>query len=354
MNEKSNIFYPILQFNSKVLKILPDNCFNLVKEKIKKLLKVNNYQNYAYTISLENIEEMKSHLLSIEENYFFIITKTNNLKFYGQYNKYSKITVINQYNLCKDVDIISDNNKKRDYAFALNMVFSHERMCHGKEGLCNQETNSPCIYFNLDFKKDYIYSTYSKVIEGEAGRVLENFIAHPILIKSLKVNKKYGNYLDYKYFIGDFREIKEEAMKNIKNDSLYKEVKNKKLKSIKINSSIFILIFSILFYIKYYLNKNLAILLLLLISIYFLILILKDYIGYNDPFKDNDTYYDIINQTSGNNDDEKDGKVLIYPDDYPFESDTFFGRYFPFIQFEKNKIRKKLKKYTSSKNGNYY
>ena len=52
MNEKSNIFYPILQFNSKVLKILPDDCFNLVKEKIKKLLKVNNYQNYAYTISL--------------------------------------------------------------------------------------------------------------------------------------------------------------------------------------------------------------------------------------------------------------------------------------------------------------
>ena len=97
-------------------------------------------------------------------------------------------------------------NKKKVYAFSLNTVFSNERMSCGKEKLCNRGINSPCIYFNIDFKKNYIYSSYLNT--GKEGKILENFIGHPILIKALKVNKNFGNYLDYKYFIGDFRNKK--------------------------------------------------------------------------------------------------------------------------------------------------
>ena len=295
---------------------------------------------------------MKAHLLSIEEDFFFVISEENDFNFYGQYNKFSKITVINQYLLCSEVAYILEDNKNRDLAFAINMVFLHERMCHGKENLCNQGIDSPCIYFNLVFKKDYVYSTYSEDIEGEAGRVLENFIAHPIVIKSLKENKKYGKFLDYRYFIGDFREIQEEAMKTIKKESSYKEIQNKKLKRIIIKLSILILLSSIFIYKKYYVNRILSILLLIIIAlVYLLTSIIKDYIIYNDPFKDKDVYYDVINE---NNDNKKDNRILIYPDDYPFESDTFLGRYCPLLEFKKNKIRKELKKYTSSKDGNYY
>ena len=349
LNEKSNIFYPILQFNSKILKILPDDNFSILKEKIKKLLCINNNKKFAYTISLENIEEMKSHLLSIEEDFFFIITKKNNNNFFGLYNKYTKIMVINEYNLFNGVSAI-EANKKKDYAFSLNIVFSQERMSHGKENSCNQGIDSPCIYFNIDFKKDYIYSSYSNV--GEAGKVFENFIAHPILIKALKVNKNLGNFLNYKYFIGDFKEIKNEVMKKIKNNIIYKTVQKNILKRILTESSIFILIISSLFYFSFHLNHIFIISISVILSILYLKLLLKNYMAYNDPFKDNNTYYDIINENNNNN--GKESQILIYPDDYPFESDTFLGKYFPFLEFEKNKIREKLKKYTNPKDGNYY
>ena len=242
LNEKSNIFYALLQFNSKILRILPDNYFTFLKEKIQKYFNKNISQNYAYTISLENIGEIKSHLMSIEENFFFIIAQMNNYNFYGVYNKYSKTTVINQYTLYKDIYIIKEEAKK-DYAFSLNMVISHERMCQGKEGscLCIQGINSPCIFFNNDFKRDYIFSSYSSN-EGEAGRVLEKFVGPQLLVKVLKENKIYGKFLDYKYFIGDFKELKNEVLKTIENDHFYMKVKNIKFFILIIEFAISILI----------------------------------------------------------------------------------------------------------------
>ena len=353
LNEKSNIFYPILQFNSKILRILPDNYFTFLKEKFKKCFNKNISQNYAYTMSLENIEEMKFHLMSIEENFFFAIGDINNYNFYGLYNKYCKITVINQYNLCKDIFSIQELNKKKDYAFSLNMVFSHERMCHGKEGLVLsiQGINSPCIFFNNDFKRDYICSSYSNN-EGEAGRVLEKFVAHPLLIIALKENKIYGKFLNYKYFIKDFNEIKKEVLKTIKDDYFYKKVKNKKYYILKIEVSIYVLIFSLLLYLgRDYINHIFKVLLLVLISFGFLISIKKNYKIYRNPLEDNEIYYDIIKENINN--DEKENRLLIYPDHYPMLSDTFIERYFPCLEYKKNKIRKKLSKYING-NGNYY
>ena len=70
LTEESLIFYPILQFNSKIMKILPDNYLSYLKLKLlSKIIKIK--EEYAYTISLEDIEDMKSHLLSLQENFFY-------------------------------------------------------------------------------------------------------------------------------------------------------------------------------------------------------------------------------------------------------------------------------------------
>ena len=55
LNEKSNIFYPIIQFNSKMLEVLPDNIMDYA---IKKIFHIK--KGLAYTISLENLEQIKT------------------------------------------------------------------------------------------------------------------------------------------------------------------------------------------------------------------------------------------------------------------------------------------------------
>ena len=351
LTEKSNIFYPILQFNSKILKIIPDNYFSLLKEKLKKFFKINDTQNYAYTISLESIEKIKSHLKSVEDDFFFVFDEFNNYNFYGLFNKYSKTTLINQYNLCFDIGTIQDLNKKKDYAFSINMILLLERMCHVKESLNNEETNLPCIFFNIDFEKDYIYSSYSNNKENESARIMEKFVAHQLIINIMKKNKKFGKYLDYKYFIGDFHEIIEEALKEIKNDSQFKEIRNKKFLKIIIELSMYILIISSIYFNRNYFNYIFIISLLLFISIIFLMLFINDLKIYRNPLINNEIYYDITDENINNT--EKLLEHLIYPDDYPFESETFLGRYFPFLEFKKNKIRQYLSKYVT-RDGNYY
>ena len=71
IKETSNIFYPIIQFNSKILKILPDNIWDIFKNKIKSLFHKIIKEEYAYTISLEDLTDMRSHLLSLQEDFFF-------------------------------------------------------------------------------------------------------------------------------------------------------------------------------------------------------------------------------------------------------------------------------------------
>ena len=84
---------------------------------------------------------------------------------------------------------------------------------------------------------------------------------------------------------------------------------------------------------------------------WFIIYFINDYRIYLNPISDNEIYYDIINKKKIK--EEKEERFLIFPDDYPFESETFLGRHFPFLEFRKNKIRKKLRKYITH-DGNYY
>ena len=351
LKESSNIFYPILQFNSKILEILPDNYIDLIKQTIKKYVFKKKRPNYAYTISLENIENMKDHLKSLEGDLFFVLREENDCDFYGSYNKYFQVTTVNEFYLCKNISFYKTLNKKKDCAFSINMVFSHERMSHGKEDLNDQGIDSPCIFFNIDFKKDYVYSSYSNRSEGEFGRMFERFIAHQLLISIMKRNKCFGQFLDHKFFIGDFREIKEEAMKIMKNDYIYKGIKSQGLIRIIFKSSIYILIISILYFDKSYLNIYAKYSFILFLSFLFIIYFIKDYRIYKNPLNYNEIYFDIINEKKNEKDEEE--RFLIFPDDYPFESDTFLGRHFPFLEFRKNKIRKKLSKYFSH-DGNYY
>ena len=169
----------------------------------------------------------------------------------------------------------------------------------------------------------------------------------------MKRNKSFFEFLDYKYFIGNFEEIKKYATKIIKEDYSYKAIKSRYLNRIILEFSIYILIVSILLiHDKIYFSKCVKYSLILFLSLLFLFYFYNDNRKFNDPIYGNESYYNIISKRK--NSDSQDSRVYLFPDDYPFESETFLGRYFPFLEFRKNKIRKILRKYLDNKDGNYY
>ncbi len=71
---------------------------------------------------------------------------------------------------------------------------------------------------------------------------------------------------------------------------------------------------------------------------------------YIEPYK----YDELFDYTDTFAEDETERNNLIYPDDYPFHSDSFLGMYFPFLQFKENRIRKRLQKYLDLDMKNQY
>ena len=355
IKETSNIFYPILQFNSKILKILPDSLWDIFKNKIKSLFYKNiKKDEYAYTISLENLGDMKTHLLSLQEDFFFIFVDDNTKDLLGKYSHATKITTINQYLLCDDIYLYDDLKRQKDYAFSINLVFSHERMGHAKEDLNNPANESPYIFFNKDFQKDFIFKEKTKYYVGESGRMFESFISNRCLIKFMKEEKKFGEFLDIKYFIKDFSEINAKAILEFKKTNLYLKAQNKMKFYLSFEILLFLVI-SIYFLIRLIGMEmtltNLLIVLTLLLSLYFFIgFIKKNYDKYSEPYK----YDELFNDTDIINDNKGKEKRLIYPDDYPFESETFMGRYFPFLQFKEKKIRRRFDKYSELSMKKFY
>ena len=51
--------------------------------------------------------------------------------------------------------------------------------------------------------------------------MLESFIANKCLIEFMKKKKIFGEYLDVKYFIGNFKEINDRAILEFKKSNLY-------------------------------------------------------------------------------------------------------------------------------------
>ena len=232
-------------------------------------------------------------------------------------------------------------NLPKNYAFSITMVFSHERMCHGKESLSNPGIPSPTIFFNINFKKEIFQDSYYDKNQGEAGRIFESFIADTILIKVLKDNLCFGKFFDYKYFIGDFKEINEEAFKVLSSTQFYRIYKL--IKVIICLSGIYFH-----FYIFYSLNQDFEINMIFYVIIYMLTLIIIIIISYK--FYNNKK---IINMNIFNYDlfgmKYREKKKLIFPDDYPLKSNSLFGRIFDFFNLRKKNIRRILRKYTLKK-----
>ena len=226
------------------------------------------------------------------------------------------------------------------------MVFSHERIGHGKEIMCNPGIKSPNIFFNKNFEKDYIVSDYNNEKIGESGRMFESFISSEILIRIMKVIKKFGKFLDFKYFIKDNKEINEKAISLFKGTDLYSYIKRK----MKIHILIYLLLLlsALILYmciifdiIKISFSITIIILLNTFILI-LLILIFKDYKKLKEPYKYKyeNKLFDFNKKISG-----KDEPRLIFPDDYPLERGTLTELIFPCFQTKKNEIKKKLLKY---------
>ena len=286
---------------------------------------------------------MKSHLMALQESFFFIIEERNELNFNGIYNAGNKITTINQYILCKEVNAVNTLEKKKDYSFSISMVFSHERMGHGKEIMSNPGIESPIIFFNKYFEKDYI-SKYNQKYGGESGRLFESFIASKILIRVMKEIKRFGKFLNYKYFTKDIKEINNEAILLFQQTELYGRIKSKIKIFIIIKLIIWILTISLLLYIIFNAIelsfKNIIKIFLIIILFILSKLIFNDYHKLLKPYKYNDDLYDI-----NENNNEKDEVKLIFPDKYPMETKTVLEKLFPCLYFKKNKIRRKLNKY---------
>jgi len=350
--DKENPYYLAieLQKDSKIMKILPDNYLSYLKLKLlSKIIKIK--EEYAYTISLEDIENIKTHLLLLQENFFFILETVNELGFNGMYNVGSKITTINQYVLCEDLISATSKEEKKDYSFSINMIFSHERMSHGKEITSNPEIESPTIFFNKNFEKDYILKSKEEYV-GESGKMLESFISTEILIRVMKEIKKFGKFLNYKYFIKNNEEINKHAILLFQETDICGQVKSKTkiIILIKLIFSIFIFVLLLCFMfniMKLSFNK-IIILLLIIILLTFLKLIFIDYQKFLEPYKFKDELYDIKN-----NKNEQNKYKLIYPDDYTMRKETFLEIIFPCLQYRKNEIRRKLKKYVLIEKNSY-
>ena len=348
LTEESDIFLAILQLNSKILTILPDSYWSYIKGIFQKK------KEFAYTISLENIKDMKTYLLSLQDNFFFILEDKNGCEFNGMYNHDTQITTINQYLLCNDIGQATTTDEKNNYSFSINMVFSHERIGHGKEIMCTPGIKSPNIFFNKNFEKDYISSDYNDEKFGESGRIFESFISSETLIGIMKVIKKFGEFLNYKYFIKDNKEINEKAISLFKETNLYSYIKRKMKIHILIYFLLLLLALILYLYIifgKIKISFNIAIIILFNIFILIiLILIFKDYKKFKEPYKYKyeNKLYDFNKQIN-----RKDETNLIFPDDYPLERGTLTELIFPCFQTKKNEIKKKLHKYVLLEKNNY-
>ena len=111
------------------------------------------------------------------------------------------------YNAFRECDSIKGNVSLRnsgnidDYAFIINILFIHENSSHNKEKLLNLNIESPVIYLNENFIRDFMLLD-DNLERGEAGFFVENFIAEPkIMDKLVDPQNKLGKLLKVEYFI---------------------------------------------------------------------------------------------------------------------------------------------------------
>jgi len=125
----------------------------------------------------------------------------------------------------------------KTFAFTLNLENLYENFSHGKENIINIK-ESPTLYFDRNFKLSYIYNQ-ELTNYGEAGRLLEAFIAEQDIIEEMKKSiYDMGDYLEVKFFIDkDFNELIE-GFENAKKSYNNKLESNDNLNDIKNNKEV--------------------------------------------------------------------------------------------------------------------
>ena len=220
LDEDSRLFEAFMNFNSgKILNYLEKNeptnyiIINPFGETIE-----DEYENYKteFSLSLLNIEQIKSHLKKLIPK--FIIRISTQINFRAYFDHATNIMVINELKMFgKKTESMNYYFLEKDadkYIIPIVMEIFHEMLSHGKIRIINKNQISPRFY--RDSKKNFCYNSISKSIKTplgtqeiikipESGRILENFISeNPYIIGILKTPLVDNTeFLDYKWWIGD-------------------------------------------------------------------------------------------------------------------------------------------------------
>ena len=205
----------------------------------------------AYSISMLSLDLIKEHLRKSIKNYFFVLEKYNKAdkrNYNASIHKFSKIVIYNEnillanknYDKMYQIDKLTmtfESKFIKTFTFTLNLENLHQNFAHGKENIINIK-ESLTLYFDRNFKLSYIFNQKLPNY-GEAGRLMENFIAEQYIIEEMKKSiYDMGNYLDVKFFIDkDFNkliegfETKDSYNNKMKNNDNLNDIQNNEIES---------------------------------------------------------------------------------------------------------------------------
>jgi hypothetical protein len=187
--------------------------------------KAYNYlhSRVTYSFSMELNFMIKYHLLSTYEDFFYI-KRIEGIET-AYLDVFTRITVINEAttfkNQKKHIYNINDLEAK-NYAMPISINFLHEKSGHYKYFLKNIHEISPMIYFR-GLRAEVEVTFQSGIINGESGKMIENFICHKKeIITALSKKLIFGHLLSKEYFTGrDFKKLiaaVKDELKNQKKD----------------------------------------------------------------------------------------------------------------------------------------
>ena len=199
LKEQSCLFLPLLFLDSYAMNVIYYNNFSYTKGFLP-----------AYSLSMLPIESIKNNLKKIIKNYFFVLDKgeKNERKYYSSMHKYNFLVTYNENILLKNSKFQNIYNlgsfdklkDKKNFAFIINLENLHEKFSYNKEELINTK-KSPTLFFDINFKLANVYH-YDINEYGEAGTLLEGFIAKENLIKEMKKTQyEMGIFLEAKYYV---------------------------------------------------------------------------------------------------------------------------------------------------------
>ena len=202
-----------------------------------------------YLLKMFPLTVIKSHLLYIPEDYFFIYSNIRGNE-YAFIDPISKIESINEINVFEAENIAFQENE--DNSIKVCLLHFHEKGGHKKYG---RREKSPRYVISNDFN---LYDNYLRDDSGESGNVLEvillgnsNYIATLISCKNLKNLSNYELFTDEsgENLLREINDILKRNKTNIDNTDVkmingnyismegdkYSQLKNDEMEPIKID-----------------------------------------------------------------------------------------------------------------------